>query len=277
MTATIQWFPGHMAKAIRHIKETSSTIDVIMEVLDARAPKSSQNPVLEEILQKKPRLIILNKADLCDSRALRAWIAYFKTLSTIVLPVNAISGKGSKKIESALVEVFARKNTSRKLIRVTVFGVPNVGKSSLINHLIGKKKTLVGNKPGVTKKQIWHALGEKCLLLDTPGILWPKFESPDIGQKLAALNCIKEQRYDSEEIAYYLCDFLMAHYPRLINQRFKLDEEFTEATNVFEAIGKKHGYFLSGNEIDITRVYNTFIREFRSGKIGRISLEKPPA
>jgi len=274
---TIQWFPGHMATAIRKIKEAASQIDVVIEVLDARAPIASRNPVLETMLSQKPRLVILNKADLCDPRILPLWLAQFKATNSLALPVTAISGNGSKKIEKAVLSLLARNNAYKTRIRAAVLGIPNVGKSTLINHLIGRKITVAANKPGLTKNQTWRPAGKHILLLDTPGILWPKFKNQDIAKKLAAINGIKAEQFDSEEIAYYLCDFLMAHYPSLINQRFKLDEEFAEATTIFEAIGKRQGYFRSGNELDITRVYDTVIREFRSGKLGRISLEKPDA
>jgi ribosome biogenesis GTPase A len=265
-----------MAKAIRQIKESASKIDVIMEVLDARAPSSSRNPILEAILPEKPRLILLNKADLCDARTLTNWISHFKTKNTITLAVNAMANKAPDKIEAALKSLFIQNNATQKLIRVAVFGIPNVGKSTIINHLVKKKSTSVGDKPGVTKKQKWQLIGNKINLLDTPGILYPKFKDQETGRKLAAINCIKAEQFHSDDIAFYLCDLISKNYPGSINKKFKLEETYTDPLELFEAIGKKRGCFISGNEIDLERVYDLFLREFRSGNLGKISLEQAP-
>jgi ribosome biogenesis GTPase A len=270
---TIQWFPGHMAKAIRQIKEKRKEIDIILEVLDARIPLSSRNPVLDELFPDKPRLLLFNKVDLSDRFITNKWIAYFKAKNIVAMPINAISGKESYKIEKVVKKIVANKD--KKMIRCVVFGIPNVGKSSLINCLIGKKKELVGNKPGVTKKEKWIVVGKNLVLLDTPGILWPKFKNESIGYNLAVTNCIKEQRYDVCQITTYLCDFLMKEYPEAIKTRFKIEGNEKDALKIFEKIGLHRGCVLSGNELDYDRVYDLFLREFRAGKLGRISLEKP--
>ncbi len=272
---TIQWFPGHMAKAIREIKEKSSGIDVVVEVLDARAPGASRNPVLAELLPGKLRLIILNKADLCDPKLVNLWVSHFESGESVALPVNALNGKDAKKIYSAITQLYKRKNKDLKLIRAVVFGIPNVGKSTLINHLVGKKLTKVADKPGVTQKQVWQKLGEKAVLLDTPGILWPKFENQDIARKLAAINCIQNENYDAEEIAFFLCDYFTAHYPNAVTSAFKIEGPFENALAIFEAIGKRKGCFMSGNQIDLDRVYSMFINDFRAGRLGRMTLEVP--
>ncbi|MFC1617044.1 ribosome biogenesis GTPase YlqF [Candidatus Margulisiibacteriota bacterium] len=269
---TIQWFPGHMAKAIRIIKEKRNQIDIILEVLDARIPLSGRNPVLDELFPDKPRLLLFNKVDLSNIIITNKWIDYFKARNIKAIAINAISGKEAYKIEKAVKNIAAN---AEKAIRCVVFGIPNVGKSSLINHLIGKKKVSVGAKPGVTKKDTWLAVGKNLMLLDTPGILWPKFKDMNIGCKLAITNCIKEERYDLCQIATYLCAILIKNYPHIIESKYKIPADIKNPDKIFEQICQNRGFFISGNELDYDRVYKVFLRDFRSGKLGRISLEKP--
>ncbi|MFC1617447.1 ribosome biogenesis GTPase YlqF [Candidatus Margulisiibacteriota bacterium] len=269
---SIQWFPGHMAKAIKQVKKKGSHVDIILEVLDARVPLSSRNPILDEIFPSKPRLLLFNKADLSNMYVTNKWIAYFKSKNIEAIAINAISGKESNKIQKVVKKITKIEN---RIIKCVVFGIPNVGKSSLINYLIGKKKVLVSDKPGVTKKENWLAVGKHLMLLDTPGILWPKFEDMNVGYKLAIANCIKAERYDSLQIATYLCDYLLKEYPNLIKNRFKIEDDICAPDEIFETIGQKRGCFLSGNEIDYERVYELFLREFRGGKMGKVSLERP--
>jgi len=270
---TIQWFPGHMAKAMREMKEKRSQIDVIIEVLDARIPLSSRNPVLAEVFSGKPRLIILNKEDLANPTITQQWCNYFKNEKTECLAINS-RGNNRKKIEKIVRELIP--DPQKRIIKSAIFGVPNVGKSSLINHLIGKKKVIAGDKPGVTKKQIWVPVSHSLLLLDSPGILWPKFEDPKTGLNLAITHCIKEIRYNSEEVATVLCEFILNHAPTAIPNKYKIDTTEKTPPQIFEEIGKKRGCFIAGNNLDLDRVHDLFLREFRSGKLGRLSLELPP-
>jgi ribosome biogenesis GTPase A len=269
---TIQWFPGHMAKTIKQIKKISTKIDIVLEVIDARIPLSSRNPILDELFPDKPRLLLFNKVDLSNLFITNKWIAYFKSKNIPAISINALSGKETNKIETAIKKLA---NVEKKITNCVVFGIPNVGKSSLINYLIGQKKVIVGNRPGVTKKEGWIIVGKNIMILDTPGILWPKFENISIGYKLAIANCIKEERYDFGEIATYLCNVLLKDYPFAIKNRFKIEDDEQDPAKIFERIGQYRGCFVSGNEIDLERVYQLFLREFRAGKMGRISLEKP--
>ncbi|MFT5170485.1 MAG: ribosome biogenesis GTPase A [Candidatus Marinamargulisbacteria bacterium] len=276
----IQWFPGHMAKAIRELKEIRTQIDIVLEILDARAPLSCRNPVLDTLLPDKPRLLIFNKEDLADPVVTQQWISYFESLKLTVIAVDARNGKPSKKIEKAVHKVLSTHKVmtaNKKLygVRAVVFGIPNVGKSTLINHMVGKRKAPIGDKPGVTKRQNWLAVTPTFSLLDIPGILWPKLESDHIGRILAAIHCIKSVAYDTDDIAFFLISFLSKHYPSQIKTRFKLDDLPEDPIGVVEMIGRKRGCIISGNQIDHDRVYDLILNEFRTHKLGRVSLEKP--
>lgn len=263
-----------MAKAIRELKEKTSSIHVIIEVLDARAPLSSRNPVLGELFPDKPRLILMNKMDLCDSNALGLYLSKYKAEKTAVLPINALTGTTAKKVQRAILDLAPEHIAKKKSIRAVVFGIPNVGKSTLINHLIGKKTAIVGNKPGVTKKQLWLPIGRNIILLDTPGILWPKFEDAKIGLVLASLSCIKDNQFQEEEIARFLCEFFLTYYPKSFLERFKLNTDLSDPMEILEEIGRKRGCFIHGNEINLDRVFEIVINEFRQGKLGKVMMDQ---
>ncbi|WP_096199342.1 ribosome biogenesis GTPase YlqF [Bacillus sp. FJAT-45350] len=281
---TIQWFPGHMAKARREVTEKLKLIDVVIELLDARVPLSSRNPMIDEIVAHKPRLILLNKADLADPKMTDKWTSYFRKQDVVVLPIDSQSGKGVEKIPGAckelahaLFEKWKSKGMKPRAIRAMILGIPNVGKSTLINRLAVKKIAKTGDRPGVTKKQQWIKVGKELELLDTPGILWPKFEDQQIGYRLAATGAIKDELLDFQDIALFVLNFMKDHYPETIQQRYKLEEVPDEGLALFDEIGKKRGCLLPGGYIDYDKAAEIILRELRSGTLGRITLEQTPS
>jgi len=278
---TIQWFPGHMAKARRQVTEKLKLIDVVIELLDARLPMASQNPMIDEIVKDKPRLVLLNKIDLADPEVTENWIRYFRDREITALPIDALSGRGVHKIADycrKLVEPIMEKRKARgmneRAVRTMILGIPNVGKSSLINRLSGKKVAQTGDRPAVTKSQQWVKMGELDLL-DTPGILWPKFEDPLVGLRLAASGAIKDEILDFGEVALFVVEYLKMYYPTLLIERFKLEELPDDRIVLLEEIGKKRGCLMGRGMIDYDKVAELLLRELRSGKIGAISLERP--
>jgi len=279
---TIQWFPGHMAKARRQVTEKLKQIDVVIELLDARLPLSSRNPMIDEIVSGKPRLVLLNKADLADPEVTDLWMQYFHDLGIRTLPIDALSGKGVNKLPvmcqeqaSDMLKKRAERGMQARAIRIMILGIPNVGKSSLINRLAKRSVAQTGDRPAVTKAQQWVKMGDTLELLDTPGILWPKFEDQMVGLRLAASGAIKDELIDFTEVALYAITYMMHYYPERLLERFKLQELPQDRVEMLEEIGKKRGCLVAGGEIDYDKAAELFLRELRSGKLGTVSLERP--
>jgi ribosome biogenesis GTPase A len=280
---TIQWFPGHMAKARRQITEKLKQVDIVIELLDARIPFSSRNPMMDEIVKDKPRIVLLNKSDLADPQVTRQWVEYFaEEEQTVAMPIDAVSGYQVNKIPdqaeqlvSAKREALIRKGVNPRAVRALILGIPNVGKSSLINRLAKKNIAQTGDKPGVTKSQQWIKVGTQMELLDTPGILWPKFEDQQVGVKLAATGAIKDEILHYEELAFQLVGYLHTHYSVPLVERYGLKSLPEDRVEIMEEIGRKRGCIQSGGIVNLEKVSELLLREFRSGKIGKISLERP--
>ena len=281
----IQWFPGHMAKTKRIIEKNLSLVDIIIEILDARAPVSSSNPDLYKIIKNKPRLIIFNKSDLADQVITDKWNNYYKNKNLNVLNLDSRSGRGVNKVHSLIFDILKdlinkriNKGMTGTPVRAMIVGIPNVGKSSFINRMAKKKKTKVEDRPGVTRGKQWVDTGEGLEFLDMPGVLAPKFEDDLVGKKLAFLGSIKDNILDIEYLATELLNFLFDNYKELVVNRYKINEkeiDFESPYGLLEYIGKKRGMFVSGGEINLERASMAVLDEFRSGKIGKISLEVP--
>ena len=280
----VQWFPGHMQKTRRLIKEHLKIVDVVIELLDARIPYSSANPLLREIIGGKPRIIALNKADLADAEVTHRWEMYFQKQNIPAIPLSVMSGRGIRRLVRETEELartrrerFMRRNGRPRAARAMIVGIPNVGKSSLINRLVGKAKARVENRPGVTKDRQWLKIGTDLELLDTPGILWPKFEDPEVGMKLAFVGSVSEDAYDSEPLAMAYLAWMCRHYPLHLIRRYRLteDEIKQESPDVLAAIGRKRGCLLKGGAIDYDKVRRLLLAEFRSGKLGAVSFDEP--
>ncbi len=281
----VQWFPGHMAKTRKLITESLKLVDVVIELVDARLPLSSRNPEIDRIVGNKPRVLILNKSDISDSVANEKWQRYFEKQGICVITADSLSGKGLKNLDDAIEKVladkFARekeKGMIRRAVKMLVVGIPNVGKSSFINRLSGRAAAKVGDRPGVTTAKQWIRTSGKYELLDTPGILWPKFEDPEVGKRIAFTGGIKDEIMDVEELAYYLIGFLRTNYEAMLFERFKIDSdeaEFLDDFELLELIGKKRGCIVSGGNVDTLRAANLVLDEFRAAKIGKITLELP--
>ncbi|MBE6618424.1 MAG: ribosome biogenesis GTPase YlqF [Ruminococcaceae bacterium] len=281
----IQWFPGHMAKTRRLITECLPLVDVVIEILDARIPLSSQNPEINKICGNKPRLVILSKATLADPAVNDKWRAYFSARGGCIV-ADFITGAGMKNIAPALRELLAEKiekyeskGMAGKAIRAMVVGIPNVGKSSFINRFSGTKKAKVEDRPGVTVDKQWVKCPDGVELLDMPGVLWPKFEDETVGENLAMTGAIKDAVVNTDSLAIALCERLRDCAPELFCARYKIksvdDIKDLDSYELFELVGRKRGFLISGGEIDYERTANILLDEFRGGKIGRISLEKP--
>jgi len=277
MIESINWYPGHMKKTRELIQQNLKMVDAVVEVIDARIPASSRNPIIDELVKSKKRIIILNKSDLSDAKANKEWEEYFKAQGNLVLAMNCMSGAGANQLLKLLGKLRDEKNEGQvrqKPYRLMIVGVPNVGKSSLINRLTGKKSAQTGDRPGVTKGKQWLNLPGNMQLLDTPGILWPKFEDPHVGIDLAFCGSIKDEILDVATLALELVKVLQRDYPELLMERYKLDEVCEEALDTMEAIAVKRGCILPGKRIDYERVANVLLDEFRAGKIGSITLEQ---
>lgn len=277
MIENINWYPGHMKKTRELIAENLKMVDIVIEVIDARIPVSSRNPIIDELVKTKKRIIILNKSDLSDGKANAQWSDYFKKQGSMVLAMNCMSGGGVNQLYKILNRQQDEKNEGqirKKPLRMMIVGVPNVGKSSLINRMTGKKSAKTGDRPGVTKGKQWLGLENGMQLLDTPGILWPKFEDPEAGLNLTFCGSIKDEILDVATLALELIKVLQRDYPQLLKDRYKLDEIEEDALTNMENIALKRGFILPGRRIDYERCGKTVLDEFRSGKIGNITLEQ---
>ncbi len=272
----INWYPGHMKKTRELIAENIKAVDVVAELVDARIPRSSRNPILHEIMGDKERLVLLNKSDLADTAENNRWLEHFHNNGEDALLINANTGEG---IRNLLRDLEDRKNrrTGRRAnipYRLMVVGVPNVGKSSFINRVTGRKSTQTGDRPGVTKGKQWLTIPGGMQLLDTPGILWPKFEDPKAGMNLAFCGSIRDEILDLETLALEFVTYMEANYPQLLMDRYKLDGLGDTSLETMEAIAAKRGFLMKGKRVDYTRTARTLLDEFRGGSIGKITLEK---
>lgn len=284
--ATIQWFPGHMTKARRMIEQELKLVDVVIELVDARIPESSRNPLLDEIVGKKrPRLIILNKADLADPNRTQYWLARYTAGNNLAVAVNSTSGR--KKLQQTIVDAvyqlteakrkrFLDKGATSVTLRVMVVGIPNVGKSTFINMLLGRGLTTTGNKPGVTKGKQWVRLTDDIELLDTPGLLWHKFEDEEVGEKLAMTGAISDEVFVWEDVAFRFLQIVQERYAGLLAERYALDKDEVAGMDTYElmqTVGRKRGAIVRGGKVDDLKTAHIILKDFRDSKIGRITLE----
>lgn len=280
---SIQWFPGHMTKTRRMIAANLSLVDAVVEILDARIPVSSRNPEMDRLTGGKPRLLLLNKSDMADERTTRQWLTRLRQQGCAAIAVDCRSGKGIKQFHPALRELlkdqiaqWRAKGLVNRLIHVMVVGIPNVGKSSFINKMAGSKRAKVEDRPGVTRTKQWVKLGDGVEMLDTPGVLWPKFDDQQAARRLAFTGAINDDVLDIEELAMLLLEYLHDAYPQALTARYKLDlPAGTEGRILLEELGRKRGMLVSGGEVNTERAAITLLDEFRSGKLGRITLEAP--
>ena len=277
----VQWYPGHMTKAKRQMQEDIKLIDLIIELVDARVPLSSRNPDIDELGKNKARMILLNKADLADERQNRAWMEYFKEKGIYAVSIDS-RNKGSMKAVSTAITEACKEKTERdrrrgiknRPVRAMVAGIPNVGKSTFINSLVGKACTKTGNKPGVTKGKQWIKLNKNIELLDTPGILWPKFEDQQVGLRLALIGSIRDEILNQDEMAIELIEYLKNHYQGILADRYQVDEN-EDKVKILEQIALNRNCKMKGNELDYEKASKIVLEEFRNGKLGKISLETP--
>ena len=280
---SVNWFPGHMAKTRRLIKESLPFVDLVTEIVDARIPYSSSNPELNAIIGKKPKIVLLNKCDIADDKATAKWVEYYKSLGVFALPVDCRSGKGLnaylplvKNVLKDKIERNREKGMAGKPLRVMVVGIPNTGKSSFINRMAGKNRAKVADKAGVTRSNSWFAVGNGIELLDTPGVLWPKFDDPAVGERLAFIGSVKDEILDSEAIALRLIDSLKTDYKERLEERYKIsDFGDLQSYEILEMIARKRGMLISGGEADFERASVMLLDEYRGGKLGKLSLETP--
>lgn len=283
MQNTLQWYPGHMAKTRRLIEDNLKMIDVVVEILDARIPFSGRNPNFDDIIKNKPRLLVMNKADLADSKRTDMWIEWYKKQGIRVIPISCTTGQGIKTVLNEARELVIdrierdRERGRTRTLKLMMVGIPNVGKSSLINRLLGKASTKTGDKPGVTRGKQWLRIKGDAELLDTPGILPPKFEDQDLAKRLAYTGAIKDEIINRELLAYSLCEYLRDNYPDEVCERYKIKEDISELEGyeVLELIGRRRGFVISGGAVNMERAANVVLDELRSATIGRITLEVP--
>lgn len=277
---TIQWFPGHMAKARRQVSESLKLVDIVFELVDARLPLSSRNPMIDEVIHQKPRLLILNKQDMADETETRRWIQYFADKGFKAVAINSLEGKGLQAVIKAAQEILAdkwermkSKGMKPRAIRAMIVGIPNVGKSTLINRLAKKNLAKTGNTPGVTKSQQWIKVAKDIELLDTPGILWPKFEDQEVGYKLALTGAIKDTLTNMEDLAVYGLNFLALHYPERMEERYQMTAVSEELVETFDHIGKLRRVFAQGGEIDYDQVSLLIVRDLREQNLGKVTFD----
>ena len=287
----IQWYPGHMAKTRRMIAEQLRNVDAVCEILDARIPLSSRNPDVDSLTAGKPRLVVLNRVDQADGQATRAWGAFFRRQGWAVLESDAKSGAGTGKFAAAVRELladklraYAEKGQAGRVVRVMVLGIPNVGKSTFINKIAGRKTARAEDRPGVTRSKQWVPIDKGLELLDTPGILWPKFEDREVGLRLAFTGAVRDEILDTETLGCHLAAYLGDRYPDALRDGYKLpeiplrepgEEDVPYGCRLLEAAGRRRGFLISGGEVDTERMAKTLLDEFRSGKLGRFTLELP--
>ena len=278
----IQWYPGHMTKTRRQIEADLKQVDAVCEIVDARIPMSSRNPDIDAICGNKPRIVILNRMDLADPAATKRWAEYFKRKGMAAVPTDCKTRKGIADFQPAVRSVLKEKierNAAKgmnKPVRVMIVGIPNVGKSTLINQISGRKGAKAENRPGVTRGKQWVTVDSSLLLLDTPGILWPKFEDPQVGMMLAYTGAVKDGIMDIEELACFLIQLLHRRYPAALKERYGIDvEEDIPGYELLEMAGRKRGFLVSGGEINTERMAKVLVDEYRSGKLGRFTLEEP--
>ncbi len=277
----IQWYPGHMTKAKRMMQENMKLIDVVIELVDARVPISSQNPEVKKLANQKPRLMVFNKVDLADARETEKWVEYFKKDGYVVVKVNSSNGQGIKQIGQAVkvackvkIERNIRRGLINKPMRAMVVGIPNVGKSTFINKLVGKSSAKTGNKPGVTKGKQWLKLRNEIELLDTPGVLWPKFEDKSVGIKLAMIGSIKEDILDTEALSGYMLEFMRDRYPNLLAKKYEIENiADKESYQLLEDATRSRNLLRAGSLPDTMRMSKLLLEEFRNGKLGKVTLE----
>ena len=276
-----QWYPGHMTKAKRMMQENMKLIDIMIELVDARIPQSSRNPDIDQLAAGKYRLILLNKSDMADDQTTAEWEKYFKSKGFFVTKTNSRSGKGVKATQNIILEACKEKlerdrkrGIKNRPIRAMIAGIPNVGKFTFINSLVGRACTKTGNKPGVTKGKQWIKLNKNIELLDTPGILWPKFEDQTVGLKLALIGSIRDEILNQDEMAIELIEYLKNHYPGILEKRYQV-EEAKDRVEILNQIAENRNCRMKGNELDYEKAARILLEEFRNGKLGRISLETP--
>lgn len=279
---TIQWFPGHMAKARKEIESNIKLVDIVIELVDARAPLASQNPMLQQIIHQKQKIIILMKKDLADDKETSRWLRYFEEKGIPSIAINANEkqdiGKVIKHVDVYRVKMHekmkAKGIVQPRALRAMILGIPNVGKSTLINRLAKKKIAQIGNRPGITKHQQWIKVKKQFELLDTPGVLWPRFDDQEVGKKLAAIGTIKDTILSLQDVAAYVLSFLQHHYPAFYEERFSLDPTMEDMWEIFETIGKQRGALESGGQVNFDIVAEQILYDLRSGRIGKVSLER---
>ena len=279
----IQWFPGHMTKAKRMMESQIKLVDVVVEMLDARIPRSSTNPMLIDVLGNKPKVIALNKTDMADNAKTELWMQKLKNSGLPVCKVDCATGKGVKQLISMIqvaakpvLDKWLKKGVRNRSVRVMIVGIPNVGKSTLINRLVGKNKVVAADKPGVTRGQQWVTIAKGLELLDTPGVLWPKFEDPEVGFCLAATGAIKEDVFDREDATELLVERLMERYPEELKSKYAVEfENSDDVRTVLAKIATSRGCIKAGGVLDLDRVIQTVLRDFRSGRLGRFTLDEP--
>lgn len=281
----IQWFPGHMTKTNRQIQASLKLVDAVAEIIDARIPVSSRNPDLDSIIQNKPRVVLMNKCDMADPSSTQKWINYFKNNGIVAIPIDCKTGRGINKFVSSVNEVLKEKIEKQKAkgllnptVRVMIVGIPNVGKSTFINRISKNRKAKAEDKPGVTRGNQWFTINKGFEVLDTPGVLWPKFEDKIVGERLAFTGAVKDQIMDTELLAMRLLDFLKVEKNPIFVERFKLQDEpieNIESYELLELIGRKRGMLISGGEIDTERAAIMLLDEYRSAKLGKYTFELP--
>ena len=282
-SSNINWFPGHMARTRRLIKESLSLVDAVTELKDARIPQSSTNPEVNELIENKPKIILLNKCDLADEKTTKEWIAFYESQGHVCLAVDCRTGRGLGAYRGAVNKVLkdkiasnAEKGMAGKALRIMVVGIPNTGKSSFINRMAGGGKAKVEDRAGVTRHNKWYVIGNGLELLDTPGVLWPKFDDPEVGFRLAFTGGIKDDILDTEELAVKLLEILARDYPERLTERYRVTD-FADMMpyELLEYIGRKRGMLISGGEVDTLRAATMLFDELRGGKLGKISFERP--